>query len=228
MHPRSFILAARRLALATILFSILPGPTLPAQSQDDGLNSLLGFNLWIDSTLWDDKADFTSRRLQLRGSVNGNTSFYRGLPPGHFSCLGTKLYALDLYGSDGYIQRVVLGFVNRADMSKSSSDPKSRLYDDAAVKEMTIIRSRLIQRLGQPNQRGILSFWCWELGNLTTLLIPYSLSYVHFSLLRCVFAAYILWIIGGYVILRSVGSKISFSFINSATSYRNLFCFHMC
>ena len=135
--------------------------SVKAQSPENGLNSLLGFNLWIDSTLWDDKADFASRRLRLNGSVNGATSFYRGVPFGVDSCLGAKLYAVDIYGTNGYVQRVVLGFINRADMSKSMTDPKSRIYDDTVNREFAAIRSRLIQRLGQPNQRGERDIWPW-------------------------------------------------------------------
>jgi Peptidase_C39 like family len=142
------------------LCSILQLP-LRSQSNDDGLNSLLGFNLWTDSTLWDDKADFTARRLNLRGSINGATSFYRGVPRINATCLGTKLYALDLYGAEGYIQRVVLGFINRADMAGGLPGARSRLYDEAAKKDLNTIRNALIQRLGQPNQRNAGEVWPW-------------------------------------------------------------------
>jgi hypothetical protein len=157
---RHFILDQTAWIYIPVLLALFHSP-LCAQSKEDGLNSLLGFNLWIDSTLWDDKADFTARRLHLTGSVNGATSFYRGLPPGSSSCLGAKLYALDLYAENGYVQRVVLGFLNRADTSTSSADARSRLYDEKAERDMLLIRTSLTQRLGQPNQRGASEIWPW-------------------------------------------------------------------
>jgi hypothetical protein len=154
--------ASARILKWFLLASIcLASQILHGQNKDDGLNSLFELPLWIDSTLWDDKADFTARRLSLQGTVNGATGFYRGSYGGTVPCLGIRLYALDLYSDNGQVQRVVLGFVNRADSVALASGLNSRAYEKAAETDFDIARLRLIKRLGQPSQRANAEVWSW-------------------------------------------------------------------
>jgi hypothetical protein len=152
----------RQPKLNLLLFSILffTSPAHP-QSSSDGLNAPFGFNLWADTTLWDDQVELTARRLGLTGSINAANSFYRGLPARTSTCLGAQLFAVDLYGQNSLIQRVVLGFVNRADLATRRSHLSSLSYPEAAQKEMALIRTKLTERLGPATVQGNTERWGW-------------------------------------------------------------------
>ncbi|NJK91819.1 MAG: hypothetical protein HC904_08340 [Blastochloris sp.] len=122
---------------------------------------MFGLPIWQDESLWDDQADYSARRLSLEGTKNAERSFYRRAFAGSVACLDSRLFALDLYSHDGLVQKVVVGFINRADIASVLTNPNSRQYDQVAEIEYQKIRIKLIQRLGQPSQRGGSESWTW-------------------------------------------------------------------
>ena len=125
------------------------------------LNKDFNLEIWKDNSLWDDEARFTASRLGLRGTGGReNNETFRANKKGQISSLGLPLYAIDLYPKDGKVSRLILGFINEADLHKN--DPASfsqfqKLKDDAFSKA----RIHLTQRLGRPSGEGDTLHWTW-------------------------------------------------------------------
>ena len=164
-----------RAAVMVVLVSLF-GYFLIASAPGQGLNSLFGVRIWQDENLWDDRARNTADRLDLSGVRHASGEFYRGEFGGSVEVLGSPLYALDLYTNNGVVQRLVLGFLNRADLHASiereaemapidEREARNRLvheFDRNLRAEQQTIRTRLIQRLGQPAQgRDGAEVWTW-------------------------------------------------------------------
>jgi len=135
-----------------------------------GLNELLGIPLWNSESLWNDTAKDTAQRLDLEGTANGAGEFYRRSFYGQRNVLGVKLYAMDLYCNEGRVQRVVLGFLNQADLVNAVGYSNSKLVDlDKNLRQDEgTARTKLIQRLGQPVVEDTTEIWSWN-GHLFRL-----------------------------------------------------------
>lgn len=132
-----------------------------AQDKNEGFNNELGFPLWIDNSLWDDQASFTARRLNLTGQANELSSFYRSSPLGKINSFSAPLYAIDLYAEQGKLQKVVLGFINVADLSVITPLGSSSEFSEKSQKDYNVIRSILIKRLGSSSSRSLSEVWFW-------------------------------------------------------------------
>ncbi len=164
MHPIPSFKTRRALAVLVWILAVAP-----AFSQ--GLNDTFGLSLWKDESLWDDTARGAAERLGLRGVSNSGGESYRGEFMGQRTVLGAKLYAIDLYGNNGTVQRVVFGFLNKADLLQqlgySSTSPKEVIgpflidFDRDLGRERDAIRGKLILRLGQPIESGKAEIWQW-------------------------------------------------------------------
>ncbi len=132
-----------------------------AQPKSEGLNNLIGLRIWIDNQLWDDKASFTAHRLGLEGTVNNDRSFYRGTTTRGMKSLGADLYALDLYAEQGYVQRVVLGFINKADLASAYRTAKISDFDKDAELDFLKIKATLSARLGPSKILENYEVWTW-------------------------------------------------------------------
>lgn len=134
------------------------------------LNDLFNLPIWQDSSLWDDEVKSTARRLNLRGTDNEGSAFYRGSFGGKVKCLGADLYAMELYSLDGKTQRLVLAFANAADLAaQQGSRPASeRDYLEYQQRDRKEIESRLTGRLGPPGTMGKDTTWSW-MGHLMRL-----------------------------------------------------------
>lgn len=106
-----------RLAVAAIAVHVA---LVSSGQAGNGLNDLLGIQLWGSRSLWEDVASDTAARLKLsdQASQNQNGSYFRanldkavGL-----KVLGARVYSIEIYSSNQKVTRVVIGFVNRADL----------------------------------------------------------------------------------------------------------------
>ncbi|MEM6885788.1 MAG: hypothetical protein AAF571_12210, partial [Verrucomicrobiota bacterium] len=133
----------------------------PAQTSATSLNKDFNLQIWKDNSLWDDEARFTASRLGLSGTGGReNSETYRATIAGRTQSLGIPLYAIDLYPKDGKVSRVILGFINEADLYQSDRAAfaqfpqlKNKAFEDARI--------YLTKRLGRPSGEGKTLYWSW-------------------------------------------------------------------
>jgi len=90
----------------------------------NGLNDLLGIQLWGSGSLWNDVAVDTATRLRLFDHKNQSQN--QGSDNGYFRAnlekesnlkvMGVRVYSIEIYSSSQKVRRVIIGFVNRADL----------------------------------------------------------------------------------------------------------------
>lgn len=125
------------------------------------LNDAFGLPVWSDSSLWDDGARSVARRLNLQGAENEEAAFYRGAFGGQARCLGVPLFSVDLYAREGLAQRLVLGFVNAADLAGAGVPSPERAFTERVETDRTEIIRRLSGRLGRAIEGKKQWIWSW-------------------------------------------------------------------
>ncbi|MEM1158754.1 MAG: C39 family peptidase [Verrucomicrobiota bacterium] len=131
------------------------------------LNKDFNLKIWNDNSLWDDDARFTASRLGLSGTGGrDNNETFRATVAGRITSLGLPLYAIDLYPKNGKVSRIILGFINEADLYKSNpgdfhqfSKKKDEAFDQGRI--------YLTKRLGRPSGEGNSLHWSWLNHTLT-------------------------------------------------------------
>jgi hypothetical protein len=125
------------------------------------LNSLLGFPLLADDTLWDDEPAAAAKRLRL--PVEGKTDRFEGYrayarPP--VPIMGADATMLSLQAAEGRITTLTIQFTNRGDyaafqnqerfFSPSKTDLKT--FDDALKRDFDALSTALTAKLGDPKR----------------------------------------------------------------------------
>lgn len=162
---------------------------VPSGRAGNGLNDLLGIQLWGSRSLWEDVASDTATRLRLsdQASQNQNGSYFRANldKAAGLKVLGARVYSIEIYSSNRKVTRVVIGFVNRADLieelgaevDEKKANPSAAQFltsfemrlareREAAYAGMT---SQLGKRLGRPAEgtASTVRQWNWEKHLLT-------------------------------------------------------------
>jgi len=156
--------ACRNQVVLALLGWLLLAPTVWASN----LNDLFQIPLWQDSLLWDDDARSVARRLDLAGAENEGAAFYRQGFNGKRSCLGAPLFSIDLYTQDGKAQRLVLGFVNTADLASLGVGVTQADFQRVQKEQRQLISQKLSGRLGAGIEKSGTWHWNW-LGHLLKL-----------------------------------------------------------
>jgi hypothetical protein len=134
---------------------------LTSDVQATNLNDLFQLPIWQDSTLWDDDARAVARRLDLEGAENKGAAFFRRGLGGSRSCLGVPLYSIDLYSQEGKAQRLVLGFVNAADLNAQGVQMTPADFSKLKTEQRQAIVQRLSGRLGPAIENSGSWHWSW-------------------------------------------------------------------
>ncbi|MEC8614827.1 MAG: hypothetical protein VXY17_05445 [Verrucomicrobiota bacterium] len=167
------------------------------QNAHEALNTLLGFNLFTDSNLWNDPSAAVAKRLSWpHESKTDSQSSFRYYPHPNYRILQTRPYSAVLYAEDGKVQHVSIVFANKGDF-KFSNSPGAGEIDDmerAIERDFEQIRNLLSEQLGEPDRqqfgagRGIkqlIDRWDWKShafllaskdGEYTSLKIMHSLA----------------------------------------------------
>lgn len=83
---------------------------------EGGLNDAFGISLWSSPSLWQDSAPTTARRLGISGNENTGNAHYKGPLDEKEKVLGVRAYSVEIYANNDKIDKVSIGFVNRADL----------------------------------------------------------------------------------------------------------------
>ncbi|MDQ8207577.1 hypothetical protein QEH52_08655 [Coraliomargarita sp. SDUM461003] len=138
------------------------------------INSILGIELFADTTLWDDAADAVARRLEWpQESKTDSQSSYRYYPSADYRILKTRPYSAVLYSNNGKPQQISIVFANKGDF-KFSAPPSTDEIDAmerAVDRDAKQIQTLLSQHFGEPERqqfgagRGIkqlIDRWDWK------------------------------------------------------------------
>lgn len=98
---------------------------LAALAQANGLNDAFGISLWSSPSLWQDSAPATAKRLGISGNDNTGNAHYKGALDEKETVLGIRAYSVEIYATNDKVDKVSIGFVNRAD-----------LYNELALKQI--------------------------------------------------------------------------------------------
>jgi|GEM_PF-821298 len=85
-------------------------------SQAAGLNDAFGISLWTSPSLWQDNAPATAKRLGIAGNENTGNSHFKGPLDEKETVLGVRAYSIEVYAVNDKVDKVSIGFVNRADL----------------------------------------------------------------------------------------------------------------
>lgn len=129
--------------------------------QATNLNDLFQLPIWQDSTLWDDDARAVARRLDLEGAENKGAAFFRRGFGGSRTSLGAPLFSIDLYSQEGKAQRLVLGFVNAADLDAQGVQVGPADFAKLKTEQRQAIVQRLSGRLGAAIEKSGSWHWSW-------------------------------------------------------------------